>query len=56
MASSAFRSLYQGLREGRFPRVEDRDDLWRYWSTSPPARPSIGIAPRIAASAEAGRS
>jgi hypothetical protein len=21
--------LYQGLREGRFPRLEDRDDLWR---------------------------
>ncbi len=27
--SSAFHSLYQGLREGRFPRLEDRDDLWR---------------------------
>ena len=22
-------TLYQGLREGRFPRLEDRDDLWR---------------------------
>ncbi len=29
VASSAFHSLYQGLREGRFPRLEDRDDLWR---------------------------
>jgi len=29
VASSAFQSLYQGLREGRFPRLEDRDDLWR---------------------------
>jgi DNA-directed RNA polymerase specialized sigma24 family protein len=29
VASSAFQSLYQGMREGRFPRLEDRDDLWR---------------------------
>jgi len=29
VASSAFHSLYQGLREGRFPQLEDRDDLWR---------------------------
>jgi len=29
LASSAFQSLYQGVREGRFPRLEDRDDLWR---------------------------
>ena len=29
MALSAFHSLYQGVREGRFPRLEDRDDLWR---------------------------
>jgi len=29
VASSAFHSLYQGLRESRFPRLEDRDDLWR---------------------------
>ncbi len=29
VASSAFHSLYQGLRAGRFPRLEDRDDLWR---------------------------
>jgi len=29
LASSAFHSLYQGVREGRFPRLEDRDDLWR---------------------------
>jgi ECF sigma factor len=27
VASSAFHSLYQGLREGRFPQLEDRDDL-----------------------------
>ena len=26
---SAFQSLYEGLRKGRFPRLEDRDDLWR---------------------------
>ncbi len=29
VALSAFHSLYQGIREGRFPRLEDRDDLWR---------------------------
>jgi DNA-directed RNA polymerase specialized sigma24 family protein len=29
VALSAFQSLYQGVREGRFPRLEDRDDLWR---------------------------
>lgn len=29
LALSAFQSLYQGVREGRFPRLEDRDDLWR---------------------------
>jgi hypothetical protein len=29
VASSAFHSLYQGIREGRFPRLDDRDDLWR---------------------------
>jgi len=29
LASSAFQSLYDGVREGRFPRLEDRDDLWR---------------------------
>jgi DNA-directed RNA polymerase specialized sigma24 family protein len=29
LALSAFESLYQGVREGRFPRLEDRDDLWR---------------------------
>src|SRR5260370_3512996 len=29
LASSAFHSLYQGVREGRFPRLDDRDDLWR---------------------------
>ena len=27
--SSAFQSLYQGVRDGRFPRLDDRDDLWR---------------------------
>jgi len=29
VALSAFQSLYQGVRQGRFPRLEDRDDLWR---------------------------
>jgi ECF sigma factor len=29
VALSAFQSLYEGIREGRFPRLEDRDDLWR---------------------------
>ena len=29
LALSAFQSLFQGVREGRFPRLEDRDDLWR---------------------------
>jgi ECF sigma factor len=29
LALSAFQSLYQGVREGRFPRLADRDDLWR---------------------------
>jgi DNA-directed RNA polymerase specialized sigma24 family protein len=29
LALSAFQSLYQGVREGLFPRLDDRDDLWR---------------------------
>ena len=29
LAASAFQSLYDGVRAGRFPRLEDRDDLWR---------------------------
>jgi len=29
LASSAFQAFYQGVREGRFPQLEDRDDLWR---------------------------
>ena len=29
VALSAFHSLYQGVREGRFPRLDDRDDLWK---------------------------
>jgi DNA-directed RNA polymerase specialized sigma24 family protein len=29
VALSAFQSLYTGVREGRFPRLDDRDDLWR---------------------------
>jgi DNA-directed RNA polymerase specialized sigma24 family protein len=29
VALSAFQSLYEGVRQGRFPRLEDRDDLWR---------------------------
>jgi hypothetical protein len=29
VALSAFQSLYEGVRAGRFPRLDDRDDLWR---------------------------
>ena len=29
LALSAFQSLYEGVRDGRFPRLADRDDLWR---------------------------
>jgi DNA-directed RNA polymerase specialized sigma24 family protein len=29
LALSAFQTLCQGVREGRFPRLNDRDDLWR---------------------------
>ncbi len=29
VALSAFHSLYQGVHQGRFPRLDDRDDLWR---------------------------
>ena len=29
LALVAFQSLYDGVRAGRFPRLEDRDDLWR---------------------------
>ncbi len=29
VALSAFQSLYEGMRQGRFPRLDDRDDLWR---------------------------
>jgi hypothetical protein len=29
VALSAFRSFYRRAREGQFPRLEDRDDLWR---------------------------
>jgi DNA-directed RNA polymerase specialized sigma24 family protein len=29
LAVSAFNSLHEGLRQGRFPRLDDRDDLWR---------------------------
>jgi DNA-directed RNA polymerase specialized sigma24 family protein len=29
LALSAFQALYQGARAGRFPRLNDRDDLWR---------------------------
>lgn len=29
MALSAFDSLWHGVEEGRFPRLEDRDDLWQ---------------------------
>jgi hypothetical protein len=29
VALSAFDSFYRGAGEGRFPRLDDRDDLWR---------------------------
>jgi DNA-directed RNA polymerase specialized sigma24 family protein len=29
VALSAFQSLCEGVRQGRFPRLDDRDDLWR---------------------------
>ena len=29
VALSAFQALHEGVREGRFPRLDDRDDLWR---------------------------
>jgi DNA-directed RNA polymerase specialized sigma24 family protein len=29
VALSAFQALYLGASKGRFPRVDDRDDLWR---------------------------
>jgi ECF sigma factor len=29
LALSAFHALYQGVRQGRFPRLDDRDDLWK---------------------------
>ena len=29
MALSAFNSFFAGLERGRFPRLDDRDDLWR---------------------------
>src|SRR4051812_22597800 len=29
VALSAFHSLCEGIRQGRFPRLDDRDDLWR---------------------------
>jgi RNA polymerase sigma factor (sigma-70 family) len=30
---SALESFYQGLRDGRFARLDDRDDLWRLLAT-----------------------
>lgn len=29
VALSAFNSFFHGLEQGRFPRLQDRDDLWR---------------------------
>ena len=29
VALSAFQSFYQGIARGRFPQLEDRDNLWR---------------------------
>jgi DNA-directed RNA polymerase specialized sigma24 family protein len=29
VALSAFDSFYQGIRQGRFPKIDDRDNLWR---------------------------
>src|SRR4051812_46814833 len=33
VALSAFESLFRGAAAGRFPRLEDRDDLWRLLAT-----------------------
>lgn len=33
VALSAFDSFFQGVSEGRFPRLADRDDLWRLLTT-----------------------
>ncbi len=33
VALSVFDSLFRGLAEGRFPRLSDRDDLWRLLTT-----------------------
>jgi RNA polymerase sigma factor (sigma-70 family) len=29
VAQDAFQSFFQGVQRGRFPRLDDRDDLWR---------------------------
>jgi len=29
VAASVFQSFYQGARAGRFPKLDDRDDLWK---------------------------
>jgi hypothetical protein len=29
IALSAFRSFYEGVKEGRYPELDDRDNLWR---------------------------
>lgn len=29
IAQSAFNSFFQGVKNGRFPRLDDRDDLWQ---------------------------
>src|SRR5207244_9910430 len=29
VVQNAFHSFFQGLSRGRFPRLDDRDDLWR---------------------------
>jgi RNA polymerase sigma factor (sigma-70 family) len=29
VVQSAFNSFFEGVRQGRFPRLKDRDDLWR---------------------------
>jgi hypothetical protein len=38
VALSAFTSFCRGAEGGRFPRLQDRDNLWGCCSPSPPAR------------------
>ncbi len=40
VALSTFDSFCHGARDGRFPKLTDRNNLWACWWSSPPARPS----------------